>query len=291
MTKKMIDKLHMLMKKLKRKLQKLFFTEQWSLLFCGEDGSVLKHIVPPAGRIWADPFPVEADGRRYIFLEQQFNRKNGTLGYIELFDDLSHSEFVPVLEKPYHLSYPGVFRHEGVWYLVPESHENGSIDLYRASSFPVKWEFHSTLINGITAVDSTLLFHGNVWWLFTSAQDGGNGLNSSLSLYYSDVFPSTDWKPHPANPVARGAGWSRMAGAVIRDEKTGRLVRPAQSCVREYGEHLVLREITELTKTGYGEHTIREIMPERGLHAVCTHTLNMLGALTVRDIKTRRWRL
>lgn len=278
-------------KKLFRRIQKFFFTEQWSLLVCRLDGTIVTLIQPPSGCIWADPFPVKSDGHTYIFIEQQYNRKNGTLGFIELYADLMYSDFKPILEKPYHLSYPNVFMHEGVWYMIPETHENGSIDLYRATDFPAKWVFDSTMISGVEAVDTSILFHDNLWWLCTSLSGTGLGLNRSLSIYYSSTFPSTDWTSHSENPVVLDPGNSRMAGAIYRDAETGNLVRPAQSCIKEYGEHLVLNRIVELTKTSYHEEKIRMIYPEKYLKAVCTHTWNLSGKYLVRDIKTRRLKI
>ena len=152
--------MHRKLKKLKRRFQKLFFAEQWSLLLCEPDGRVLKQFLPPKDRHWADPFPVEHEGRYYIFIEQQLKNRDGTLGYVEFYPDLTLSDFRPLLEKNHHLSFPYVFPvssgDETVWYLVPETHENGSIDLYRASNFPGTWEFHSTLIPGIEAVDTVV---------------------------------------------------------------------------------------------------------------------------------------
>ncbi|MDR2409864.1 MAG: hypothetical protein LBE13_17385, partial [Bacteroidales bacterium] len=68
-----------------------FYIEQWSLLICGLDGQVLKSIAPPKGCQWADPFPIEHNDKIYIFIEQQIGHANGTLGFIELYPDLTHS--------------------------------------------------------------------------------------------------------------------------------------------------------------------------------------------------------
>jgi hypothetical protein len=98
-----------LLYRIKRKIIRTFFLEQWSLLICGPDGAILRSIIPPKDRIWADPFPVEYGGKTYIFMEQQIGSGNGTLGYIELHADLSYSDFIPILEKPYHVSFPHIF--------------------------------------------------------------------------------------------------------------------------------------------------------------------------------------
>jgi hypothetical protein len=222
-------------------------------------------------------------------VEQQYNKKKGTLGYIELFEDMSHSAFNQILVKDYHLSFPNVFQLNDTWYMIPESHENGSIDLYRAENFPDKWVFDSTLMSNVKAVDSVVYFQDGLWWLFTSIAGDTTGLNNSLFLYSSKTFPSNNWVSHPMNPVVSGLHNSRMAGKIFRDRISGKLIRPAQSCVKVYGEETHLNEITSLTPETYHEETIAVIKPEKQFHALCTHTFNQSEKFLVRDIKT--WRL
>ena len=149
-----------LIRKIRRKIEKLRYREQYSLVVTDKRSGDTVHLMPPRDDcIWADPFPLERDGLLYIFIEQQFAGKNGTLGYITLQPDMSCSGFNQVLEKDFHLSYPHLFESGGELYMIPESNENNSIDCYRCTSFPGVWEFHRTLIPGICAVDteSTIL--------------------------------------------------------------------------------------------------------------------------------------
>jgi len=282
------------MSRFARKIQKLLFREQWSLLISDAEGHILKAIAPARDRMWADPFIVQHGGKTYVFVEQQINGRNGTLGFLELNKDHSPSDFNEILAADHHLSFPNVFPvatgDRTVWYMIPESNERGSIDLYRATSFPDRWVFDSTLISGVNAVDSSAFFHDNRWYLFTSIEADGHGFNNSLSVFYSDTFPSSNWKSHPLNPVCTGSGNSRMAGALYRDPMTGYIIRPAQSCTREYGEYTVLNRVTELSPQAYREERISVIRPEGELHAVCTHTFNRSGSLIARDIKTRIFR-
>jgi hypothetical protein len=280
---------------LKRKIIKFFFKEQWSLLICDLDGKILAHIIPPRNYIWADPFPVEADGKTYIFAEQQIGYNNGTLGYIELYPDLSHSNFIPILEKDYHLSFPNVFflHQDGrkIWYMIPESHENRTIDLYRAVTFPHEWTHERTLMDNVEAVDSVVFFHNGKWWLLTSIGTRDIPANRNISAFYADTFLSSAWVPHPQNPIYTGADNSRMAGAVFHNKNTGFLNRPAQSCIKEYGEKIHINEIIELSPILYKERIIKTIYPEHRFHAVCTHTINYSENYLLRDIKTRRLRI
>jgi len=278
------------MAKLRRKIQKFFFREQWSLLVCDISGKILKHIAPAKGISWADPFPIESNGHYYIFIEQQIGYNNGTLGYIELFSDLSHSPFVTILEKNYHLSYPNVFslnvEGQNKWYMIPESNENNTIDLYAAVDFPGKWEYERTLLSGIKAVDTSIINQEGYWYLFTSCETDTTGLNDSLFIFSSESFPSSEWKAHPANPARHNLSGSRMAGRIFLDNN-GRMIRPAQSCVREYGESLILNLIGTLDQKHFSETKCHSYKPEGKYFAVCTHTWNQSGEYLLRDIKTR----
>jgi hypothetical protein len=285
----------MLLRRFKRKIIKAFFREQWSLLVCTPQGEILKHIVPPKNHIWADPFPIETENKTYIFIEQQIGYEHGTLGYIELYSDLSYSPFTPVLEKGYHLSFPHIFSAAGAdgektWYLVPESHKNKTIDLYRANNFPGGWTHEMTLMDNVVAVDSSIFYHNSNWWLFTGISSEGSPMNRNLSAFYSKTFPSNSWTPHPQNPLCENAGNSRMAGAVFLDKVSGKLMRPAQSCIKEYGEKTNINEIVELSEVLYREKKVKTILPEKELAAVCTHTFNFSEKYLLRDIKTRVFR-
>jgi hypothetical protein len=284
----------MLYTRTKRKLIRTFFYEQWSLLVCDIDGNILKTIAPPKNYQWADPFPVEHEGKTYIFIEQQIGHENGTLGFIELYPDLSYSSFTPILEKEYHLSFPNIFcleeNNQTLWYMLPETHENKTIDLYKALSFPDTWTHEKTLITGVMAVDSTVFFYDAKWWLFTSVGSKTRPTNANLSLFYSDIFPSSSWTPHPQNPVCTDLGNARMAGAVFFNKNTGHLNRPAQNCLKDYGKEININEILELNPNSYKEHTIKTMRPEGNYKAVCTHTFNYSKNYLLRDIKTRIFR-
>jgi hypothetical protein len=279
--------------RISRKIQKTLFREQWSLKIDEPQSDSSVSILPPPDRIWADPFPVRTRDITYIFIEQQYAGQNGTLGYVELGGDYSVSEFKPILERGYHLSYPCVFESdrdgERGWWMIPETNENRAISLYRASRFPDRWEKHSDIVTGVEAVDSTPFFHHGKWWLFTSCRSAAGSFNDSLSVYFSDSLVSGSWKAHPGNPVVTGTAGSRMAGKIFIGSD-GIPVRPAQSCVREYGESVVLNKILVLSNTEYSELAYRTISPEAGTNEVCTHTYNPLGSIIFRDVKTRKFR-
>jgi hypothetical protein len=273
--------------RVKRKLIRAFFHEQWSLLVCDPDGKILSRIAPPKDRFWADPFPVEHNGGLLVFCEQQIGSGDGTLGVIEINPDMSRSDFIPILEKNYHLSFPNVFRHNDVWYMIPETGASGRVELYTAVEFPYRWEYAMTLMDNTASADPVVFYYNEKWWLFLSIAREGQSIHADLSLFYADSFPASDWTPHPRNPVCSGSRNSRMAGAIFINKESGLPNRPAQDCEKDYGQKIHVNEITELTPSSYKERVIKTILPEKELHAVCTHTLNHSEHFLLRDIKTR----
>ena len=109
------------------------------------------------GSYFADPFVFARDGRHYLFVEEYLYASNkGVISLITIGDDGKLSPSRMVLERPYHLSYPFVFEHDGEIYMIPETGDARRVELYRADRFPDRWSLHSVLIDNIAAYDVTL---------------------------------------------------------------------------------------------------------------------------------------
>ena len=89
-----------------------FVIEQWALRFHFGDGLStsfrrFKRIDPPLDRFWADPFVLYRDGKYYVYLEELlFAENRGRIALLVLDEKGDYKPPVPVLERPYHLSYP-----------------------------------------------------------------------------------------------------------------------------------------------------------------------------------------
>lgn len=272
--------------------------EQWILLV-GEDSgtdiaactlSRFRKLIPPSDRFWADPCVVEHDGEYWVFFEElEYARGIGHLACMRMNEDGSHSGVIKVLEKPYHLSYPFVFDYQGQYYMVPETADNHTVELYRCEEFPHRWVFEKNLMEGVDAYDSTLLEHDGRWWLFASMRQHENCLtNEALYLFHADNPLSTDWQPHPQNPVVASASQARPAGRLF--EKDGSLYRPSQNCAGAYGKGLNINLIRQFDRQIYREETVHRCQPEGECDLVGMHTLDSRGRLTVSDAVQIHWR-
>jgi hypothetical protein len=276
----------------KRVLQRLFTREEWLLAYGWQPGGPspdglarFQLLAPPPDRFWADPFVICENGRYFVFFEDlPYATNRGHLSVLELQPASgTYTTPVPILEKPYHLSYPFVFRWQGGHWLVPESAEAGTVQLYRATRFPDQWEFVQNLLAGMALVDATLLERGGRWWLFgTVVEPGITQPWDELSIFFTDDLLSGTWTPHPLNPVVSDVRRARPAGRIF--EKNGKLYRPAQDSSGRYGAGLKLLRIDVLTETEYRETEVAAAVPDwnPALHGL--HTLNHDDGLTVIDL-------
>lgn len=158
----------------KFKLVNFFFFKQWILLFKIEKHDKIstsffkfKKILPPKDRFWADPFIIEKNDKYYIFIEELIYKENkGKISLIEMDKNGNYSPAQVILERNYHLSYPFLFEENDTLYMIPETAENRTIELYKCIEFPEKWEFCTNLMEDVYAVDSTIVKKDNKYWLF-----------------------------------------------------------------------------------------------------------------------------
>jgi len=278
---------------LRRKLDDWRYKEQWVILYQFQDAPStdfqhFSQLTPPPHRYWADPHILEHEGRFAILFEDyEYASDKGRLAAIEISRDGQPTAPRVILEKPWHLSYPFVFSHEGRHYMIPESGANETIDLYECVEFPHRWQFKMTLMSGVQAADTTLVQHQGKWWLFATMRAvPGSSLNYELFLFFADDFATDQWTPHPQNPVVTDVRRARPAGAIFR--RQGRLIRPAQNSARGYGRSIQFNEILTLTEAEYAERSIESITPDWDEQAIGVHTYQHAHGLTVIDALFRK---
>jgi len=125
-----------------------------------------KALMPPKDRFWADPFVICRNNKVYIFVEEFLYKTNkGHIALLELDNEGKLLHTRKILEKPYHMSYPFLIEYDNCYYMIPETHDNKTIELYKCDEFPDKWSFVMNLKENIVALDTTMFFYENKWWL------------------------------------------------------------------------------------------------------------------------------
>lgn len=210
-----------------------------------------KKVKAPKDQWLADPFMYEDNERHFLFVEQYFNDKNRAgLGFYEIVDGEPVNNAV-IMDNPYHMSYPCVFKYKDCHWMIPESSSNQTLDLYKATEFPSKWEHVTSLIKGRRVVDTTVFVKGDDVFLLSYESVNDGFVLHALLLDMNSYSLSKIGEAHYNSNVGRPAG--RLF------EKDGKLYRPAQNCSTKYGESLYVYEVLELNEHSYAERFAYEI--------------------------------
>lgn len=273
------------------------YHEQWLLGFlplalnegagralAGLQESDLILLEPPKGMFYADPFLVREHDRIYCFFES--TPLEPVFGQIEVVVlDLNGQVLAPpklALRCDYHLSYPQVIRHENTWYMLPETSNNKTIEIWIAEEFPCKWTRHATLIDNIAAADATLSQIDGRWWLTAAVKQDCKKYGDKLFAWHADSPLSTNWIPHEQNPIRVDTLYDRPAGELFQHE--GRLIRPSQDSVKRYGGAIEFREVSQITPNTYSERCVGRLEFPRGSTFIGTHTINTCPGMMVIDL-------
>jgi hypothetical protein len=244
-------------------------------------GTTWNVIPDPGFRFYADPFPFVHRGRSYIFVEDLDHRRNKAVISVVPFGESGPSgPAQPVLEEPWHLSYPFLIAHDGEIWMIPESSASRSLTLYRADPFPSRWVPEAVLLSDIEASDATVIQHNGTFWMFAATRDGGGSWSDTLSIFHARDLRGP-WEAHQGNPILVDQAAARPAGAVV--ERGGKLWRPVQDCTDGYGTGIGLAEIVRLDHTGFEQKIHSVLRPSPNWPGRRLHTLNRAGRLECID--------
>ena len=236
-----------------------------------------------AGHYIADPFFLRTKPRLTWLVEDYSYFGHGRIAEVEYTSPTGPLELRPLLNLPYHTSYPFILRADGRVYCVPETAQGGALVLHESaggSLLPVQ-----ELIRNKRIVDGTLVFEAGRWWLFCGLEDDNDTLN--LHLFFANTLLDS-WTPHPLNPVKSDVRSARPAGPLIR--LGGTLYRPSQNCSASYGGSLTINRVHTLTPTAFHEESVLTIPPVADSpYALGLHTIGFADGFVVIDGKTRVW--
>ncbi len=198
----------------------------------------------------AHPFMVVADSRYSMFFTVKNKKTNaGGIGLAESGDGLQWTYRRIVVDEPFDLGYPYVFKWRDDYYMIPEAHTETSIRLYRATRFPDRWTYEKDLLTGDHFISASIVRHDDTWWMFV-ARAG----NATLRLFHAADLKGI-WTEHPRSPIVKqDLNIARPGGRPVVID--GTLYRLAQDCYPTYGSQVFAFRVTEISKTTYSETMI-----------------------------------
>lgn len=253
-----------------------------------EKSNCWNKIIAPA-RFWcADPFLIDYNGRHFVFCELMDRYKSkGYIGAGEIKSDGTVT-IDKVLELECHTSYPDVFCYDNEWFMIPESSGLKEVSLYKAVSFPDKWEKVGVLLSDINAVDSTVFSYENKLYIIIYIECADKN-----TMKFGELVVSGCSIENLKTVKTYNSKTGRPGGGIIKTNE--QIFRPTQYGVHYYGEKIIFKKLFFDPMTfDYRESDLLTIDKEMvkqtiGIEVEGVHTYNADSEYEVIDIYRKKF--
>ncbi|MBW1615461.1 MAG: hypothetical protein JRJ49_02790 [Deltaproteobacteria bacterium] len=264
--------------------------KRWSVAYIKSDwhNANLKKgvkIKNPKNHFFADPFVITKNNRTICYLEDySYKRKKGCITAVELIDQKNYKILGPVIEEPFHMSFPFLFEYKKELYMVPETIKANSIRLYKCVEFPLKWEYQKDIMSDVSVADTIIFEHNQKWRLLCNMNIAGlSDHSSALYAFYNKSPLADNWIACETNPLIYDSNIARNGGILnVRGGKLPIRVRQKQD-FNAYGKSLTLAQITEISRSSFKEEEIGQIEPNFFDKIIGCHHIHSNGDYTVYD--------
>lgn len=235
---------------------------------------------------YADPILLEYDNKIYLFTEAFSERTSKGKLAISIYDSSSEEFSMPqvIINKPYHLSYPEVFESNGKVYMIPETSQNRTLELYEAEDKDLlRWKKIGVLLDKCFLADTTVLKENNRTLLYSYEE--------KPPKYTTKVF-ELDIKNRKVKLISeesselnnrRPAGNFTFVDNIVQ--------RPLQFNIKMYGEKIIYENIIPGKANGVSVDKEIKIDDLVKLGAIKseekfykTHTINEVNDIMVVDV-------
>ena len=276
-------------------LKKLFFEGYWECFYRkmqenNQDINQWKK-VRIGRRYWcADPFLFSYKGEENIFCEVMDRKKSyGMLGCGRIIED-GVTRISVIKDIGCHTSYPNIFCWNGNIYMIPETVERHSIELYQCADFPKKWFRIAVLKENINAVDTTVYITDTGIKLFIYEVE-----KDAYVLKIGDLDLKGKTIKNINNIYRYNQKTGRPAGNIILNDNQS--IRPTQYGVNFYGEKIIFKRFSlnytadgpQYEEENVSEKTVCDIEPAAKKKFKGTHTYNIDSGYEIMDCYKKKF--
>jgi hypothetical protein len=153
------------------------------------DGEREFKVISYSSKYWyADPIIFSYMGKDYLFVEA-FDRdiNQGAIAVAELYGTLDNVLPEIIIKENYHMSFPMTFEWNEAIYMLPETSENNSINLYKSNNPKCGWSNEAVFYINKQIVDTIVIKKEiNKLTLLASEINIDNPLMTRYQIYYID---------------------------------------------------------------------------------------------------------
>ena len=247
----------------------------WKVLYKEKKSKNWIELGGEKGYWYADPILLNYKDEKYLFTEA-FNMKK-QIGYLAV-SKYENSKFsIPkvIMKRMFHLSYPCVFEYSDSIYMIPETGQNGTLELWKCDNDIYTWKKICVLKKNIRLADSTILIKNKKIYIFSYEESK----NFITHIYELDI---NNRKINEIQTIVNEFNNKRPAGKFF--EKDGNLYRPVQKNINKYGESILINQINSINP--FIEENVDELTATQltsGKYTENTHTLSIDDELEIID--------
>jgi len=256
-----------------------FIIGDWVVFYRSKGNSKWKKFKGEKGYWYADPMLFTYKNELLLFTEAF--QKKCQIGRLAV-SKMVNGEFSKpqiIIKKPYHMSYPCTFIYKDSVYMIPETSQNHSLELFKATNDKLdNWEKVGILDSNIICVDSTVFVDKEDVFLLTYFQENKKYTTRVYKLDMDQMKISEIFSNQINEDIAR------PAGKIYREDNN--YYRPVQYNVNCYGEEMCMLEINPLDNEWMGNAIDSITTKSIGLehYGLRTHTYNTESGIEVVDV-------
>lgn len=251
----------------------------WSVKYRNKGEGEWKPLLEEPGYWYADPMLFKMDGQIYLFTEAFKMRSQIGQIAVSKYENGSFTKPHVIIKNQYHMSYPCTFQYRNKVYMIPETSQNGTLEIYSpVGSILDPWKKIAILKSGIKLVDSTVCIANEEVYLIGYIE---NSKQYVTKIYSVDMI---NFRLNELGSYEHKENIYRPGGNIII--KGGKYLRPLQFNRNMYGEKLQIAEFNPLENIWLG--IIKEEMTVKDFSAfdkyTRIHTIAELDEVTVIDL-------
>lgn len=263
-------------------IKKCFIECDWNIAYKNKNSQEPNYIAlkKKSDRWYADPFIVDDKDKSYIFCELYLKKDElGCIAVCELKNNIITCEPQIIIKNKYHMSYPCVFSWKDAWYMIPETSEKETMELYKAINFPYQWKLDTILCENIKLVDSTVFIQNQKIYIISYNEEKKYNISIfELDMIKKQIFHIFD--KHIVSNTGRSAGQIYI--------KDNNIIRPSQDCQETYGSNVIFNKIVSKDFMKYEEKSIekldkKNILINKDEKVQKIHTINSSSTYSVID--------
>lgn len=251
--------------------------------------------IPYCFKYWyADPLVFRYENTDYLFAEV-YDRAagKGHIAVAVMSENPKEIEFKSIIMEKYHMSFPMVFGWNQEIYMIPETSENFSINLYRAVVFPYQWERIEVFETRKKIVDTVLLNKkDNLLYMLASEVNPCAPLEvryQKFTLQYNDGGWSLEWDDKFNLQQVYNLR-DRNAGNCFMED--GHVILPAQISTNvDYGVKLSFREWKNNEWKEKGQTEVSDILIDgiKRKNIIGVHTYSRTEQQEIIDVRYQKF--